>query len=145
MAKSTGGFLCVELRASHDGATRPVPLQRTCKTLRENLHMSEKKKHSMQIGMWNIWSMVDTEGFLEVACQQTGGQRGEDRKVDQIVCELARYVLVGCVLVAIIMLMVPFFPIPPKHPLLQIHFFFQCKNGIHCYIQLTYLPRLCLL
>ena len=33
--------------------------------------------------------MVDTEGPVEVA-----SQRGEDRKVDQIVCELERYDIV---------------------------------------------------
>jgi len=35
--------------------------------------------------------MVDTEGPVEVASQRSGGQRGEDRKIDQIVLELRRY------------------------------------------------------
>ena len=39
-------------------------------------------------------SMVDTEGPIEVASQSA--ERGEDRKVDQVVCELAKYgVVVG--------------------------------------------------
>ena len=38
--------------------------------------------------------MVDTEGPIEVASQSA--ERGEDRKVDQVVCELAKYgVVVG--------------------------------------------------
>ena len=57
---------------------------------------ARRTKLCMQIGTWNVWSMVDTEGSLEVASQRSDGQGGEDRKVDQIVCELARYdVLVG--------------------------------------------------
>ena len=38
--------------------------------------------------------MVDTEGPVEVASHRADGQRGEDRKVDQIVCELERYDIV---------------------------------------------------
>ena len=34
-------------------------------------------------------SMVETEGPIEVASQSA--ERGEDRKVDQVVCELAKY------------------------------------------------------
>lgn len=45
----------------------------------------------LKLGTWNVRSMVDTEGSIEVASQRTGGQRGEERKVDQIVCELERY------------------------------------------------------
>ena len=39
-------------------------------------------------------SMVDTEGPVEVVSQRADSQRGEDRKVDQIVCELERYDIV---------------------------------------------------
>ena len=43
---------------------------------------------------WNVRSMVDTEGSVAVASQR--GETGEERKVDQIVYELARYrVVVG--------------------------------------------------
>ena len=35
---------------------------------------------------WNVHSMVD----VEVASQRTDGQRGEDRKIDQIVLEVQR-------------------------------------------------------
>ena len=50
----------------------------------------------LKLGTWNVQSMVDTDGSVEVASQQADGQRGEERKVDQIVCELERYdVVVG--------------------------------------------------
>ena len=38
--------------------------------------------------------MVDIEGSVDVASQRVDGQRGEDRKVDQIVFELERYHIV---------------------------------------------------
>ena len=38
-----------------------------------------------------MWSMVDTDGSVEVASQWADSQIGEERKVDQIVCELERY------------------------------------------------------
>ena len=37
---------------------------------------------------WNVRSMVDTEGPVDIASY---GQRGEDRKIDQIVLELMRF------------------------------------------------------
>ena len=40
---------------------------------------------------WNVRSMVDTEGPVEVSSQTSNNQRGETRKVDQIVFELTRY------------------------------------------------------
>ena len=40
---------------------------------------------------WNVHSMVDTEGPIEIASQQHSNQRGEDRKIDQIVLELINY------------------------------------------------------
>ena len=50
----------------------------------------------LKLGTWNVQSMVDTDGSVEVASQLADGQRGEERKVDQIVCELERYdVVVG--------------------------------------------------
>ncbi len=50
----------------------------------------------LKLGTWNVQSMVDTEGSVEVASQWADGQRGEERKVDQIMCELERYnVVVG--------------------------------------------------
>ena len=47
---------------------------------------------------WNIRSMVDTEGPVEVASQASGNQRGETRKVDQVVFELTRYGVSVCAL-----------------------------------------------
>ena len=38
--------------------------------------------------MWNVRSVVDTGGLVEVASQRADGQRG---KIDQIVLELRRY------------------------------------------------------
>ena len=47
-----------------------------------------------RVGTWNMRSMVDTEGPIEVASQRN--ERGEDRKVDLVVGELARYdVVIG--------------------------------------------------
>ena len=40
---------------------------------------------------WNVRSMVDTEGPIEIASNQHSHRRGEDRKVDQIVLELMNY------------------------------------------------------
>ena len=40
---------------------------------------------------WNIRSMVDTAGLVEVSSQTSNNQRGQTRKVDQIVFELTRY------------------------------------------------------
>ena len=51
---------------------------------------------TLKLGTWNVRSMVDTVGTIEVASQRADGRRGEERKVDQIVCELERYgVVVG--------------------------------------------------
>ena len=49
---------------------------------------ARKKFEILKVGTWNVRSMVDTEGTIEVASQS--GER-EHRKVDQIVCELARH------------------------------------------------------
>ena len=58
-------------------------------------HRARKANLFLKVGTWNVRSMVDTEGSIEVA-SQTNGKRGEDRKVDQVVGELARYdVVVG--------------------------------------------------
>lgn len=40
---------------------------------------------------WNVRSMVDTEGPVEIASQRADSHRGEDRKVDLVVNELKRY------------------------------------------------------
>ena len=34
----------------------------------------------LKLGTWNVWSMVDTDGSVEVASQQADGQRGEERR-----------------------------------------------------------------
>ena len=69
----------------------------------EDLQPSQGRKRSSaqrarsiccNFGTLNVRSMVDTEGPVEVANQRADGQRGEDRKVDQIVCELERYDIV---------------------------------------------------
>ena len=48
-----------------------------------------RKSITVKFGSWNVRSMVDTEGPVEVASQHS--QRGEDRKVDQV---LGRYDIV---------------------------------------------------
>ena len=48
-----------------------------------------KVRNVWRAGTWNIRSMVDTEGPIEVARQRN--ERGEDRKTDVVVGQLARY------------------------------------------------------
>ena len=47
---------------------------------------------SVKFGTWNVRSMVDTAGCVEVASRHAG--RGEDCKVDLVISEQARYVIV---------------------------------------------------
>ena len=47
----------------------------------------KKSRNSWRLGTWNVRSMVDTEGPIEVASR--GNEWGEDRKVDLVVRELA--------------------------------------------------------
>ena len=50
-----------------------------------NAHVNKANRKSifMKFGTWNVRSMVDTEGPIEVASQHS--QHGEDRKVDEVV------------------------------------------------------------
>ena len=53
-------------------------------------HKARKRKpSSWHLESWNVHSMVDTEGPVEIASSR--GVRGEDRKVDLIVREIRRY------------------------------------------------------
>ena len=53
-----------------------------------------KARNVWRAGTWNVRSMVDTEGPIEVASQWN--ERGEDRKVGLVVGKLARYdVVIG--------------------------------------------------
>ena len=53
-------------------------------------HRTRKRKpSSWHLVSWNVHSMVDTEGPVEIASNR--GDRGEDRKVDFIVREMTRY------------------------------------------------------
>ena len=58
-------------------------------------HRARKARNVvLKVETWNVRSMVGTEGPIEVASQSA--ERGEDRKVDQVVCKLSRYgVMVG--------------------------------------------------
>ena len=66
------------------------------RTLAEDLHPSQGTCHHAQrtrsrtwhLGMWNVRSMVDTEGPIEIASRRQDKRRGEDRKVDWIVREM---------------------------------------------------------
>ena len=61
----------------------------------KHAHRARKTNLFLKVGTWNVCSMVDTEGSIEVA-SQTDGKRGEDRNLDQVVSELARYdVVIG--------------------------------------------------
>ena len=53
-------------------------------------HRARKSKpSSWHLGSWNVRSMVETEGPVEIASSR--GDRGKDRKVDLIVQEMRRY------------------------------------------------------
>ena len=53
-------------------------------------HRTRKRKpSSWHLGSWNVHSMVDTEGPVEIASSR--GDRGQDRKVDLIMREMRRY------------------------------------------------------
>ena len=53
-------------------------------------HRARKRKpSSWHLGAWNVRSMVDTEGLVEIASSR--GDREEDWKVDLIVREMMRY------------------------------------------------------
>ena len=58
------------------------------------MHIYRTKRKRLQtwrLGTWNVRSMIDTVGCIEIPSRQQDGQRGEDRKVDLIVDELRRY------------------------------------------------------
>ena len=53
-------------------------------------HRARKRKpSSWHLGSWNVCSMVDTEGPVEIASSR--GDRGEDKKVDLMVREMRRF------------------------------------------------------
>ena len=54
-------------------------------------HRARRKTLVWRVGTWNVCSMVDIDGSVEVASVRAGGQRGEQRKVDLIVQEMKRY------------------------------------------------------
>ena len=47
---------------------------------------------SVKFGTWNVRSIVDTAECVEVASHHT--DRGEDREIDLVISEQARYVIV---------------------------------------------------
>ena len=49
------------------------------------------RKSCFTASTWNICSMVHVTGPIEIATQRPGDQRGEDRKIDLIVHELATH------------------------------------------------------
>ena len=51
-------------------------------------HRTKKKILVWKFGTWNVRSMVDVEGLIEIASQN---HRGEEKKIDLIVRELSRY------------------------------------------------------
>ena len=90
-AKSTHAILdhCV-LGAGHRTMVSPGTYQgfspaevlQTSQGRKSVAHRLRKANRAfMRVGTWNIRSMVDTEGPIEVASQRFDGQRGEDRKV----------------------------------------------------------------
>ena len=72
------------------------------RTPAEDLHPSQGTCHRAQrarsrrsqtwrLGTWNVRSMEDTEGPIEIASRRQDKRRDEDRKVDWIVRELKWY------------------------------------------------------
>ena len=106
-------LMSLESRNSSPGHRTMVPLdscqaqspaenlQNTQGRNQHTAHRANKGKTAMRkarnvwrAGTWNVRSMVDTEGPIEVASQWN--ERGEDRKVDLVVGKLARYgVVIG--------------------------------------------------
>ena len=84
--------VCVELRVSNDGVTYQACSHLQTSQGRNQIARARKARNDWILGTWNVRSMVNTEGPIEVASQSA--ERGEDRKVDQAVCELAKYGLV---------------------------------------------------
>ena len=50
-----------------------------------------RRSITWKLSTWNVRSMVDTKGPVEIASQRADSHRGEDRKVNLIVNELRRY------------------------------------------------------
>ena len=68
--------------------------QHTAHKANEGKTVMRKARNVWRVGTWNVRSMVDMEGPIEMASERN--ERGEDRKVDLVVGELARYdVVVG--------------------------------------------------
>ncbi len=70
----------------------PLGMRNVC-TPAEALQTSQGRNRFAQsmrrlkLGTWNVRSMVDAEGSVEVASQWADGQRGEERKVD-VICSV---------------------------------------------------------
>ena len=88
------------VRWRHSLHARPVHLQRTCNHLRQpsqanshHAHRARKRKpSSWHLGSWNVRSMVDTEGLVEIASsREDKGRRQECRfdhaRNDMVQCE----------------------------------------------------------
>ena len=52
-----------------------------------------KKASSWRVGSWNVTSLLDSEGPVEIARQGRDTAPGEDRRIDQVVMELNRTML----------------------------------------------------
>ena len=61
-------------------------------TIHHHAHRTMRKRlQTWRLGTWNVRSIIDTIGCIEIASGRQDGQKGEDRKVDLIVDELRRY------------------------------------------------------
>lgn len=97
--KPTASCICefIEIRVLRDGITQCLPDLYLCRDLHSSQDNKHKSAHSKQkcsllclVGMWNVCSMVDTEGTVATASKRQDGQTGEERKVDLVVPELKR-------------------------------------------------------
>ena len=79
--------------ATHHVHTPTENLQFSQGRPHHHAHRTRRKRlQTWRLGTWNVRSMVDTEGYVEIANGHQDGQR-EERKVDLIVDELERYKL----------------------------------------------------
>ena len=56
-------------------------------------HRAKKKKWPWRFASWNVRSMLDVEGSVEIASQESDTSHAQERKVDLVVRELNRYAI----------------------------------------------------
>ena len=78
---------CSPAEELHTSQGRNTIAHRARKAEKKARKTEKKSRNVLRLRTWNVWSMVNTEGPIEVA--SWGKEWGEDRKVDLVVSELA--------------------------------------------------------